>query len=54
MGEGMLFFGQLDANVVALDMKTGKVRWKKPIEKCAARVTSTALPPTCWEVTPRG
>jgi alcohol dehydrogenase (cytochrome c) len=25
MGEGLLFFGQLDANVVALDMKTGKV-----------------------------
>src|ERR671937_58074 len=33
MGEGMLFFGQLDANVVALDMKTGKVKWKMPIEK---------------------
>jgi glucose dehydrogenase len=25
MGEGMLFFGQLDTNVVALDMQTGKV-----------------------------
>jgi hypothetical protein len=24
MGEGMLFLGQLDANVVALDIKTGK------------------------------
>jgi len=24
MGEGMLFLGQLDANLVALDMKTGK------------------------------
>ena len=33
MGEGLLFFGQLDANVVALDMKTGKVVWKTPIEK---------------------
>ena len=33
MGEGMLFLGQLDANVVALDMKTGKVVWKTPIEK---------------------
>ena len=33
MGEGLLFFGQLDANVVALDMKTGKVAWKTPIEK---------------------
>src|SRR6516165_713710 len=25
LGEGMVFFGQLDANVVALDAKTGKV-----------------------------
>ena len=33
MGEGLLFFGQLDANVVALDMKTGKVVWKTSIEK---------------------
>src|SRR5689334_21153542 len=33
MGEGLLFFGQLDANVVALDMKTGKLAWKTPIEK---------------------
>jgi quinohemoprotein ethanol dehydrogenase len=32
MGEGMLFLGQLDANVVALDMKTGKEVWKTPIE----------------------
>jgi quinohemoprotein ethanol dehydrogenase len=33
MGEGLLFFGQLDANVVAIDMKTGKLAWKTPIEK---------------------
>jgi quinohemoprotein ethanol dehydrogenase len=33
MGEGLLYFGQLDANVVALDMKTGKVAWKTPLEK---------------------
>jgi quinohemoprotein ethanol dehydrogenase len=33
MGEGLIFLGQLDANVVALDMKTGKVAWKTPIEK---------------------
>src|SRR5881296_2575239 len=33
MGEGLLFFGQLDANVVALDTKTGKVVWKTLIEK---------------------
>jgi len=32
MGEGMLFLGQLDANVVALDVKTGKEVWKTPIE----------------------
>jgi quinohemoprotein ethanol dehydrogenase len=33
MGEGQIYLGQLDANVVALDMKTGKVSWKTPIEK---------------------
>jgi glucose dehydrogenase len=27
MGEGMLFLGQLDARVVALDIKTGKEAW---------------------------
>ena len=32
MGEGMLFLGQLDANLLALDMKTGKEVWKSPIE----------------------
>jgi quinohemoprotein ethanol dehydrogenase len=32
MGEGLLFLGQLDANVVALDIKTGKEVWKTPIE----------------------
>src|SRR6516225_8274728 len=32
MGEGMLFLGQLDANIVALDVKTGKEVWKTPIE----------------------
>jgi quinohemoprotein ethanol dehydrogenase len=29
MGEGLLFLGQLDANVVALEMKTGKVVWDR-------------------------
>ena len=33
MGEGLVFLGQLDGNVVALDMKTGNVAWKTPIEK---------------------
>ncbi|HKM74316.1 MAG TPA: PQQ-binding-like beta-propeller repeat protein [Stellaceae bacterium] len=32
MGEGMVFLGQLDANVMALDIKTGKEVWKTPIE----------------------
>jgi quinohemoprotein ethanol dehydrogenase len=32
MGEGMLFLGQFDANVVALDIKTGKEVWRTPIE----------------------
>ena len=44
MGEGMLFFGQLDANVVALDMKTGKVVWKTPIEKWENGYTITSAP----------
>jgi quinohemoprotein ethanol dehydrogenase len=33
MGEGMLFLGQLDTNVVALDLKTGNEIWKTPIER---------------------
>lgn len=32
MGEGMVFLGQFDTNVVALDIKTGKEVWKTPIE----------------------
>ena len=32
MGEGKIFLGQLDANVVSLDMKTGKEVWKTAIE----------------------
>src|SRR3989442_12692750 len=44
MGEGKLFFGQLDANVVALDMKTGKVVWKTPIEKWENGYTITSAP----------
>jgi alcohol dehydrogenase (cytochrome c) len=44
MGEGMLFFGQLDATMVALDMKTGKVRWKKSIEKWENGYTITSAP----------
>jgi quinohemoprotein ethanol dehydrogenase len=44
MGEGMLFFGQLDASVVALDMKTGKVVWKTPLEKWEHGYTITSAP----------
>src|SRR3989442_91048 len=44
MGEGKLFSGQLDANVVALDMKTGKVVWKTPIEKWENGYTITSAP----------
>jgi len=41
---GMVFFGQLDANVVALDAKTGKVVWKTPIEKWENGYTITSAP----------
>jgi glucose dehydrogenase len=34
MGDGMLFIGQLDANMVALDIKTGKEVWRTPVEDC--------------------
>jgi quinohemoprotein ethanol dehydrogenase len=44
MGDGMLFFGQFDANVVALDMKTGKVVWKTPLEKWENGYTITSAP----------
>ncbi|HEX6442328.1 MAG TPA: PQQ-binding-like beta-propeller repeat protein [Stellaceae bacterium] len=32
MGEGTLFLGQFDANVVALDIKTGKEVWRTALE----------------------
>jgi quinohemoprotein ethanol dehydrogenase len=44
MGGGMLFFGQLDANVVALEMKTGTVVWKTPIEQWEHGYTITSAP----------
>ncbi|PYN38886.1 MAG: quinonprotein alcohol dehydrogenase [Candidatus Rokuibacteriota bacterium] len=44
MGEGLLFSGQLDATVVALDMKTGKVVWKTPIDKWENGYTITSAP----------
>jgi hypothetical protein len=44
MGEGLLFFGQLDATVVALDMKTGEVVWKTPIEHYEHGYSITSAP----------
>jgi alcohol dehydrogenase (cytochrome c) len=44
MGEGLLFSGQLDADVVALNMKTGEVVWKTPIEKWENGYTITSAP----------
>jgi glucose dehydrogenase len=44
MGEGLLFSGQLDANLVALDMKTGEVKWKTALEKWENGYTITSAP----------
>src|SRR5205823_14308210 len=44
MREGLLFCGQLDAQVVALDMKTGKAKCKTPIEKWQNGYTITRAP----------
>jgi quinohemoprotein ethanol dehydrogenase len=44
MGEGKLFIGQLDANVVALDIKTGKEMWKTPIEDWHNGYSITSAP----------
>lgn len=44
MGEGLLFSGQLDANLVALNMKTGEVVWKTPLEKWENGYTITSAP----------
>ena len=44
MGEGMLFVGQLDANVVALDIKTGREVWKAPIEDWHNGYSITSAP----------
>ena len=38
VGEGKVFLGQLDGNVVALDMKTGKEVWKTQIGALAGRL----------------
>jgi len=44
MGEGLLFSGQLDANLVALDLKTGEVKWKTALEKWENGYTITSAP----------
>src|SRR5437016_4199073 len=44
MGEGLLYSGQLDANLVALDMKTGEVKWKTALEKWENGHTITSAP----------
>jgi alcohol dehydrogenase (cytochrome c) len=44
MGEGMLFLGQLDTNVVALDINTGKEVWKTPIEDWRNGYVVTSAP----------
>src|SRR5438270_1857351 len=44
MGEGMLFLGQLDVRVVALDMKTGREVWKTPIEEWQNGYSVTSAP----------
>ena len=44
MGEGMVFVGQLDANVVALDIKTGREVWKTPIEDWHNGYSITSAP----------
>src|SRR6266478_5400612 len=44
MGEGMVFVGQLDANVVALDIKTGGEVWKTPIEDWHNGYSITSAP----------
>ena len=44
MGEGMLFLGQLDANMVALDAKTGKEVWRTPVEDWHNGYGMTAAP----------
>ena len=44
MGEGLLFVGQLDANVVALDIRTGREVWRTPIENWRDGYSITSAP----------
>lgn len=42
--DDLVIFGTLDAKLVALDQKTGKVRWKKKIDDFKAGYSYTAAP----------
>lgn len=42
--DDLVIFGTLDAKLVALDIKTGKVRWKKTMGDYQAGYSSTAAP----------
>ena len=44
VGEGMLFVGQLDANVVALDITTGREVWRTPIDDWRNGYSITSAP----------
>ncbi|HKO37723.1 MAG TPA: PQQ-binding-like beta-propeller repeat protein [Solirubrobacterales bacterium] len=44
LGEGMVFLGQLDGTLVALDQMTGKVKWKTAIGKWQNGETITNAP----------
>jgi quinohemoprotein ethanol dehydrogenase len=44
LGDGRVYFGQLDGKVVALDQKTGKVIWKTHLVKWQLGQTITAAP----------
>jgi alcohol dehydrogenase (cytochrome c) len=44
LGDGRVYFGQLDGSVVALDQQTGKVLWKKQLVKWQLGQTITAAP----------
>ncbi len=45
--EDLVIFGTLDAKLVALDRKTGKVRWKKKIANYKEGYSYTAAPLYC-------
>jgi PQQ-dependent dehydrogenase (methanol/ethanol family) len=44
IGEGMVFLGQLDGSLVALDQTTGEVKWKATIGKWQDGETVTSAP----------